>query len=117
MKKVLIVDDEERIRKIYSNLLISENFEVFEASNANEANKVLGKEDIDLILLDIKMKEIDGTELYKVMHLFYWKTKVIVASVYSLYEQKQMIPDADGYYDKSQGTGILLELVNKISKE
>lgn len=46
MKKILIVDDEIRIRKIYCTLLISEGFEIFEAQNAKEAREILKKANI-----------------------------------------------------------------------
>ena len=114
MRKVLIVDNEERIRKIYRNLLISENFETLEASNVNEANEILKQEDITLILLDIKMPKVNGSVLFETARSFHNKTKVIVTSVYSIDEQKCMIPNADAYYDKSQGTGVLLEQIRQV---
>ena len=114
MKSILILEDERRIRKIYRELLINEDFEVLEALNANEANKILKEKQVNLILLDIKMPEISGLDFYRILHLFYKNTKVIVASVYCLDEQKEMVPDADGYYDKSEGLKVLLERIHKV---
>jgi len=114
MKKVLIVDDEKRIRKIYRDLLICENFEVSEASTVNEAKEILKHEDITLILLDIKMPEANGNVLFDIARLYHKKVKIIVTSVYSIDEQKRIIPDADHYYDKSQGTRALLYKIKEV---
>ena len=114
MKKILIVDDEKKIRKTYSGLLRGEGFDVIERSNAMEASETLVREKVDLVLLDIKMPEVDGSILYEVMRLFHKRVKVIVTSVYPLDEQKRLIAEAADYHDKSQGIGILLSKINKV---
>lgn len=114
MRKILIVDDEIRIRKIYCTLLISEGFEIFEAQNAKEAREILKKANIDLILLDIKMADVGGNELYEIIRSFHRHCKVIVSSVYPLDEQKILIQGAADYYDKAQGIEILLTKVDNI---
>ena len=113
MKRILIVDDEKKIRQIYSRLLIGEGFEVIEKSNAMEASEVLVRENIDLVLLDINMPEVDGGVLYEVMQLFHKKTKVIVTSVYPLDEQRRLIAEAVDYYDKSQSMEMLMVKVKE----
>lgn len=114
MERILVVDDEEKIRRVYLSLLETEGYEVFEAPNAIDANEILKREHIDLILLDIKMPEVDGSILYYVMQLFHKGVKVIVTSVYPIDEQKNIIKDANGYYDKSQGTQVLLKKIKKV---
>lgn len=114
MKKILIVDDEKKIRKIYSRLLRGEGFEVIERSNAMEASETLVREKVDLVLLDIKMPEVDGSILYEVIQLFHKRVKIIVISVYPLEEQKRLITEAADYYDKSQGIDILISKINKV---
>lgn len=116
MGKILIVDDEKKIRKIYSRLLTAEGFEVIEKFNAMEASETLVREKVDLVLLDIKMPEVDGSILYEVMQLFNRKARIIVTSVYPLDEQKRLIPEAVDYYDKSQGTDILLAKIKEALK-
>lgn len=58
--KILIVDDEEDIREIVEIYLINEGFQVMQASNGVEALKVIEKQSVDLIILDIMMPEMDG---------------------------------------------------------
>lgn len=114
MKKILIIDDEERIRNIYRKLLIGEGYEVVEAPTASEANEILLREDINLILLDIKMPKVDGTIMYDVIKMFHKRSKVIVSSVYPLDEQRRIISAADDYYDKSQGAEALLAKIKRV---
>lgn len=108
MERILVVDDKKEIRRIYTTLLASEGFKVIAAASAHEANEVLKNEKIDLVLLDIKMPRVGGRTLYEVIQLFHKTCKVIVTSVYPLDEQKRVISGANDYYDKSQGTDILL---------
>ena len=102
-KKILIVDDEMKVRRMYSSLLKSEGYRVFSASSAVEADDILGKRKIDLVLLDINMPEIDGSLLHQVMDTFHKNAKIIVCSVRPLDDQRKLIDNAADYYDKSQG--------------
>ena len=111
MKKILMVDDVRKIREIYTKLLATEGFAVIQASNAGEAQEILRQENIDLILLDIKMPELDsgaGITMCEVRRLSQKKSKIIVTGVDSWEEQKQNVARASGYYDKQQGIDILL---------
>src|SRR5262245_23551091 len=104
-KKILIVDDEERIRKIYTRLfqaIGSGIFEVLEAENAERATDYLIREKLDLILLDINMPEIDGARLCEIIKEYNPNLEIVVASVYPVEEQKRIIPFANAYYDKSE---------------
>lgn len=59
--KILIVDDEERMRKIIRDFLIKSDFEVLEACDGVEAvDMYLENRDIDMLILDIMMPRMDG---------------------------------------------------------
>jgi signal transduction histidine kinase/DNA-binding response OmpR family regulator len=60
---VVIVDDSPEILLIFENLLTSEGFTVFTATNATELYQFLEHENIALILLDIGLPDRDGTEI------------------------------------------------------
>ncbi|HBI50887.1 MAG TPA: response regulator [Candidatus Moranbacteria bacterium] len=64
IKTVLIVEDEEDLREIYSRALMANGYEVLQATNGIEALEWLERksEKIDLILLDIVMPGMDGFE-------------------------------------------------------
>ena len=117
MKRILIIEDEDRVRKIYAQLLTDEGFEVIEGSDASQAYDVLNKGGIDLVLLDIKMPVVFGSILYEVIRSFHDKVKVIVSSVYPLDEQKRIVKGAIDYHDKSHGTQLLLEKMKKALAE
>ena len=114
MKTILVVDDQHRIRRMYSSVFKQEGYRVLEARNAGEASDIIETGDVDLMLLDIKMPEVDGVILYDVARLFRNDLKVIVASVYPLDDQKNLIKGAADYFDKSEGIKVLKEKVNKI---
>lgn len=59
---ILIVDDEAAIRDMVRMALEMDQFNVFDASNAHQATKILEQEDIDLILLDWMMPGISGID-------------------------------------------------------
>lgn len=64
MIKVLIVDDEFRIRKIVRDFLIAKAFDVLEAADGEEAIDIfVSNKDIDLVILDVMMPKIDGWEV------------------------------------------------------
>ncbi len=107
MKTILIVDDEKKIRDIYIQLFSKLDFKVIAVGGAMEANSILRGEKIDVMLLDINMPEVDGGTLGEIVDAFHKKTKVIVTSVYSIDDQKQIVKGAVDYYDKSQGLNDL----------
>lgn len=58
--KILVVDDEDKIRNIVRMYFIKEGFTVAEAANGKYALEILDKEQFDIIILDIMMPGIDG---------------------------------------------------------
>ena len=59
-KQILIVDDDEKIRKYFSLVLAAENRQIHEAASGNEALEILEGQSVDLILLDLNMPGLDG---------------------------------------------------------
>ena len=62
--KILVVDDESRMRKLVKDFLSKKGFEVIEAENGEQALDIFfGTKDIALILLDVMMPKMDGWEV------------------------------------------------------
>ena len=62
--KVLVVDDESRMRKLVRDFLVKSNFDVLEAGDGEEALDIFYKEkDIALIILDVMMPKMDGWQV------------------------------------------------------
>lgn len=60
-QKILVVDDEQRMRKLVKDFLIRENFQVLEAADGEEAvDLFLEEKNIDLVILDVMMPRMDG---------------------------------------------------------
>jgi two-component system alkaline phosphatase synthesis response regulator PhoP/two-component system response regulator VicR len=64
-KKILIVDDEEVIRKFLKINLIKWGYEVLEAADGVQALEQLGKDHFDLLICDIMMPKKDGWQVLK----------------------------------------------------
>ena len=62
--KIMVVDDESRMRKLVKDFLTKKNFQVLEAGNGEEAMDIFYEEkDIALIILDVMMPKMDGWEV------------------------------------------------------
>ncbi|RKI77437.1 DNA-binding response regulator [bacterium 1xD42-87] len=62
--KILVVDDESRMRKLVRDFLVKNNYEVLEAADGEEAlNLFFEKNDIDLVILDVMMPKMDGWQV------------------------------------------------------
>ena len=65
-KKILVVDDESRMRKLVHDYLSREGYEVFEAGDGEEGLKVFYEQkDLALVILDVMMPKLDGWEVLK----------------------------------------------------
>ena len=82
MTKILIVEDENMLRDVYTTLFSMENYEVMGAPNGKEALKLLKTFEPDLIVLDLLMPVMNGIEFLEKAQIKknYPKTKVLVLS-------------------------------------
>lgn len=113
MKTILVVDDEERIRKTYHRLFEEMGYRVIPVPDAVAAREILLRQAVGVILLDIKLGEVGGDEFFDVVKVFHRQTRVIVSSVYALDDQMRLLPGATDYYDKSESIQILKDKVNR----
>lgn len=63
--KVLIIDDEEKLRGLLSRIIGLEGFEVFEAATGKEGLKILARENVMAVLSDVKLPDVNGVDLVK----------------------------------------------------
>lgn len=90
MKKILIADDDSYIRMGLNYILQKEGYQVYEAENGRVCMETLQAEEIDLIILDIRMPVMDGPEtLQSIRQLDAYKTVPIL--VYSAFIDKENI--------------------------
>lgn len=113
MARLLIVEDEDNLRELYAEELEEEGYEISRAENGKAAIDLVKKESFDLVIMDIRMPEMDGIEaLGKVISLNK-KIPVIIYTAYSNYKSNFMTWTADAYLTKSSN---LDELKDKIKE-
>jgi len=88
MRKILVVDDEHDICDFVGAFFKERGFQVFAALNADEALLITKKERPDLILLDIKMKGMDGLAALK--HIRELDRSIKIIMVTALEDQDKM---------------------------
>ena len=63
-QKILVVDDEQRMRKLVRDFLVREDFQVMEAADGESAVDIfLSEKNIDLVILDVMMPKMDGWQV------------------------------------------------------
>lgn len=120
MIKVLIVDDQSLIREGLSMMLslYDEIFLVGEASNGKEALDILGKSEVDLVLMDIRMPVIDGVEATKIIKEKYPHVKILILTTFKEDEYifEGLINGADGYLLKDISSEELVRAIETVYK-
>jgi two-component system nitrogen regulation response regulator NtrX len=81
--KILIVDDEINIRMTLKDILEDEGYETFVAGTGEKAIKIASKENINMIVLDVKLPGIDGIETFKIIHKDKPELDVLIISGHS----------------------------------
>ncbi|OGF47214.1 MAG: hypothetical protein A2231_04875 [Candidatus Firestonebacteria bacterium RIFOXYA2_FULL_40_8] len=115
MKTILVVDDEENIRQLYSEAFKEEGYNVLLAATGTEGLEMASKNTVDLIILDIRLPDIDGLSVLEKLSRDNKKEvpPVILNSAYSGYENNSNVWLAEKYLIKS---GDLEELKNTVKK-
>ena len=80
--KVLIIDDEEKLRKLLVRIISMEGYKVYEAGSLSGGEKVMASEDIDLILCDVKLADGNGVAFTKEIKQQYPLAEIILLTAY-----------------------------------
>jgi two-component system response regulator (stage 0 sporulation protein F) len=101
MARILLVDDEEYIRRLYTEELSEEGHEVFTmASGHNLLNRIDSLQP-EAVVLDIKLVDYDGLELLQDIRNHYYDLPVILCTAYDTYKDDPKSIAADYYVVKS----------------
>lgn len=116
-KKILIIEDDEALVKMYSLKFQHEGFDIDYALNGEVGLNKLQKKEYDLILLDLMLPKINGFQVLETLRKsnFINKNKMVIAITnLSLYEDRKKVSDlgANGYVIKANLTPR--EIVEKI---
>jgi DNA-binding response OmpR family regulator len=117
MKTILVVDDDEAIRTLLQEELMEEGYQVMVATDARDALKKVEKEQLDLVILDVRMPGMNGLEALPRILGLKEGLPVILNTAYSQYQESFMSWAADAYVVKSsdltQLKAKVKELINK----
>lgn len=111
--RILIIEDNENERILYKEELEKDGYEVLTASSGREGLSILEKEKIDLIILDLRMPEMDGLEVLGKVLSKRRNLPVIIYTSYSEYKSNFLSWAAESYIMKSSD---LSELKNKVKE-
>jgi len=89
MFQILIVDDNERIRKLMKTYLLSGGYNVLSASDGLEALDILDKEHVDLMIADIMMPNMDGYTLTKELRDSNYNFPILMVTAKDSFEDKK----------------------------
>ncbi len=79
---VLIIDDEEKLRALLSRIIRLEGFAVLEADSLRAAGKLLEKEDIDVVLCDVKLPDGNGVDFVSELRSRHPSIEAILLTAY-----------------------------------
>ncbi|UCF71896.1 MAG: response regulator [Deltaproteobacteria bacterium] len=112
MAKILVVDDEEHIRLLYSEELGEAGYEVVTAADGYKLIERIDDERPDLVILDIKMIDYNGLDLLQEIRNKFYNLPVILCTAYDTFKEDMKSIAADFYVIKSFD---LTELKKKIA--
>ncbi|NDI99072.1 sigma-54-dependent Fis family transcriptional regulator [Flavobacterium sp. LaA7.5] len=115
MSKILIIDDEEKLRTLMARIISLEGFEVLQAADCKSALRMAEQNDIDVILCDVKLPDGNGVELTSVLKEKYPATEIILLTAYgNIPDGVQAIKNgAFDYIVKGDDNNKIIPLINK----
>lgn len=98
MSKIMVVDDEEKIRYIVRRMLEGDEHEVLEADGGKECLEIIKNEKPDLILMDVMMPEMDGWETAREIKKDSGNKDIIISMLTVKSEDEDKIKSLDEAY-------------------
>jgi two-component system NtrC family response regulator len=116
---VLIIDDEENLRKLLARVVELEGYTVYQAASIKEGIRILDKESISIVVSDVKLPDGNGVELVSKIKQDYPVAEVIVLTAYGTIEDgvKAIKNGAFDYLTKSEHPEKIIPLLSKASEK
>jgi len=117
MKNILIAEDDAASMLYYNSVLKKVNYNTFNVTNTTNIFDIIQKNNIHLILLDIKIIPIGGIEVANILKKEYPNIKIIAQTAYShLYFKGNERELFDLFLEKPISSSILIESIEKLLK-
>ena len=119
MNKVLIIDDEEKLRTLLATIISLEGFEVQQAGDGKSGLKKLELQDIDVVICDVKLPDGSGVDLSKSIKEKYPNAEIILLTAYgNIPDSVQAIKNgAFDYITKGDDNNRIIPLLYKASEK
>ncbi len=111
--KILIVDDDQNILRLYKEELEEDGYTIVTASNGQEAMEQFEKENPDLVTLDILLPDVDGIKLLRQMKEKRPRMPVIMSTAYD-YRDDFAVWASEAYIVKSADLSELKATIKKL---
>ncbi len=82
LKKVLVIDDEIKLRNLLARIIRAEGFDVIEAGTLKEGSKLLATKEVDIILCDVKLPDGNGVDFISLIKPVYPSVEIILLTAY-----------------------------------
>ncbi|MCI5064587.1 Flp pilus assembly complex ATPase component TadA [bacterium] len=116
--KILLVEDDNDQREIYSSILESEMFEVATATDGREALEFLMKEAVDLVICDMMMPRLDGDQFVRILRsqseTESLPVLMLTAADSEQHELESLATGVDDFLSKTSSVSILLARVRRL---
>lgn len=115
MKRILIIDDEEKLRNLLTKIISYEGFEVLQAGDCKTALKNIEQFEVDVVICDVKLPDGNGIELSKEIKNRYPLIEIILLTAYgNIPDGVQAIKNgAFDYITKGDDNNKIIPLLNR----
>lgn len=112
---VLIIDDEAKLRSLLKRIIVLEDFSVFESDSIKSAHKLLQREQIDVVLCDVKLPDGNGVEFTRKIKEDFPFIEVIVLTAFGNIRDgvEAMQHGAFNYLTKGDDNARIIPLLNQ----
>ncbi len=116
MAKVLVVDDDQSLRLLYSKELADDGHDVTTVPSGKDALESIAESRPDVVVLDIKMEEMDGLSVLDEIMKRDRTIPVILNTAYSTFKSDFTTWSAEAYVVKSSDLSELKRTISQVTK-
>ncbi len=115
---ILVVDDHQGMLQTLTDILKDEDYQVTAAESGLKAIELCKKNEFDIILMDVKMPELNGVETLQRIQNYITNTRVIMMSAYSVEELKQesLQAGAVAFMQKPIDVEVVIKLIEQVEQ-
>ena len=114
MKTILVADDDKNLRRLYKAELEAEGYRIMLAENGLQATDIIERENPDVVVMDIRMPEVNGLEAMAKILKKNRRVPIILNSAYSYFQDSFLTWAADAYIMNSADLQPLKEKIREV---